>query len=150
MNRMFKNISVVPIEYSNLQIHAIQRLKITNTKQFKFCGLNYEFPFDRIVEYFKLSTSNIHEDCIIYTRLIYDIISMVSNIKKTNSSILIIRLSLPTDEFKIPRLHHDGSFFKPKNGRIIQEKFLLSIKGEGTLICEPEAEDKEKFYDMLR
>jgi hypothetical protein len=148
MQRMFKTFSIVPIEYTIPQIYAIQRLNIVQSKQFIYSGLNFEYPVDRMIEFFKIVTSNTHEDCVIYTKLIYDMVELVANTKATNSCILILRLSLPSDEFKIPRFHYDGGFFSMK-GNTIQEKFLLTIKGPGSLLCEPSPENKKKFDEIF-
>ncbi len=146
---MYKTFSIVPIEYTYPEILAIQRLNIVNTKQFKFSGLNSDFPFSRIVEYFRLSTTNSEEDCTIYTQIILRMIEFVAITKQTDSCILIIRPSLPTNEFEIPRFHHDGSFFRLKNGRVIQEKFLLTIRGEGTLLSEPDELTRQRVFEIL-
>jgi hypothetical protein len=146
--KIFKNISIVPIEYTIPQIYAIQRLNIVQSKQFVYSGLNFEYPVDRMIDFFKNVTSNIHEDCVIYTKLIYDMVELVGNTKSTDSCILIVRVSLPSDNYIIPRFHYDGGFFSMK-GNTIQEKFLLTIKGPGSLLCEPSPDNKKKFDEIF-
>jgi len=147
---MFKTFSLVPIEYTYPEILAIQRLNIIfDHKQFKYSGLNSEYPFDRIFEYFRLTTSNTEEDCVIYAQIILRMVKFVGNFKETDSCILIIRLTTPSDEFEIPRFHHDGVFFHPKNGKIIQEKFVLSIRGAGTILSEPNELTRERVFEIF-
>lgn len=145
---MYRNISIIPIEYTIPQIYAIQRLNIIKQNQFNYSGLNFEYPIDKIVEFFKSSTTNTHEDCVMYTKLIYQMVRLVEDAKSIDSSILIIRLSLPSDDYVIPRFHYDGKFFSMK-GNAKQEKFLLTIKGPGTLLCEPSLENKKKFDEIF-
>jgi hypothetical protein len=147
---MFKTFSIVPIDYTYPEILAIQRLNIViDSKQFKYSGLNSNFPFDRIVEYFKSATSNTEEDCTIYAQIILRMVEFVGITRQTDSCILIIRQSLPTNQFEIPRFHHDGLFFLPKNGRTIQEKFLLTIRGAGTLLSEPDESTRKRVFEIL-
>ncbi len=144
-----KTYSIVPIEYTYPEILAIQRLDIIKSSQFTYSGLNSDYPFERILEYFRLSTTNTEEDRVIYTQIILKLVRLVEEMKSTDSCILIIRLSLPSDEFVIPRFHHDGSYFIPKNGRITQEKFLLTIRGAGTLLSEPDVETRQRFFELF-
>ena len=63
---------------------------------------------------------------------------------------LTIRVSMPSRLFEIPRWHTDGKFYnqflqKPID---IQWKFIASLIGPGTRICEPSLSIKKKLYKM--
>jgi len=146
--QLFTNIQIVPIEYSQYEIYAIQRLNIKETKAFNHFGYNHNLQFDQLVDYFKSLSSNIYEDCIIYSRLIFNLINLVSQIKSNTSCWLVIRSSIPNDDFKIPRFHKDGTYYSTKENEIVQ-KFILTIKGPGTLICEPSEQGQQKFDEVF-
>lgn len=56
-----------------------------------------------------------------------------------------IRVSLPTDAFKIPRWHTDGKYFGNYDK---QSKFILTLKGEGTLLADCDKETRNKLFEI--
>jgi len=148
------NIQIVPIEYSQYEIYAIHRLDIKETKTFEYFGYNnkleLEFDqYDQLVDYFKSLGTNIDQDCITYSRLIFRLINLVRQIKSNTSCWLSIRSSIPNDDdYKIPRFHKDGKYYSTKENEIVQ-KFILTIKGPGTLICEPTEQGQQKFDEVF-
>lgn len=149
---LFQDIQIVPIEYSVPQIHAIQRLKIEKNSIFNHFGYTWDLAIDSLMKWFESIGSNTHEDIVIYSRLITDIVQMAcsqaSGQEGQEACWLTIRSRVPTDEYKVPRYHRDGSYYKVKPNQI-QRKFLLTIKGPGTLVSEPTKQVADKFFDLF-
>lgn len=146
--RIFQDIQIVPIEYTIPQIYAIQRLNITKDDNFNYCGFGYDLDMERMIGWFDSIGTNSREDCGIYCRLISDIVQMACSQASCDSCWLTIRAKLPSDEFKVPRFHRDGMFYRLGSNQV-QRKFLLTIKGPGTLVSEPNKETTDKFFDLL-
>jgi hypothetical protein len=76
-----------------------------------------------------------------------DVISGYNNSEITDAGI-DIRFSLPTDEYNIPRWHYDGCFFYKRD--IIETKFVVTLKGEGTMICESNENTRKEFFRLFK
>jgi hypothetical protein len=139
-------MEIVPIEYTVPQIHAIQRLNITKTSHINYCGYTHSLDMDRIIEWFKSIGSNSEEDCVICSRLISDIVQMVCG--QADSCLLTIRSSVASDFFTVPRFHRDGKYYTIGPNQI-QRKFILTIKGPGTLLSEPNEQITNSFFDVF-
>lgn len=146
--RIFQDVQIVPIEYTIPQIYAIQRLNITHNDIFNYCGFFYNLDMERMIEWFGLIGRTTRDDCVIYSKLITDIVQMTCSQLKYDSCWLTIRSRIPSDEYKVPRFHRDGQFYKLDPNQI-QRKFLLTIKGPGTLISEPDNQTTNKFFDLF-
>jgi hypothetical protein len=146
--QIFQDIQIVRIEYTIPQIYAIQRLNITRDDNFNYCGFDYDLDMERMIEWFDLIGSSSRDDSVIYSRLVVDIVQMACKQAGFDSCWLTIRSRLPTTEYKIPRFHRDGQFYKLGPNQI-QRKFLLTIKGPGTLVSEPDKETIDEFFDVF-
>ena len=58
-----------------------------------------------------------------------------------------LRPSIPNSEFDLPRWHHDGYYYGPRE--IQQYKFALVLKGPSTLFCKLSHDEKNAF-DILK
>ena len=58
-----------------------------------------------------------------------------------------IRISLPNNNFDIPRWHMDGKFFI-NSERETQTKFITTLKGNGTLLVDLNKEKRKEFDNI--
>ena len=58
---------------------------------------------------------------------------------------LTIRVSTPNKFYDIPRWHIDGNYYKSDN---IQSKFILTLKGNSTLIINPNQKIRKDFLNI--
>lgn len=126
---------IFDIVYNKKEKDVIQKFLIEN-----HCGFNFKGNLNELKEENKLQTflENIGSNSEENIRIIYKIINKL--IKKVLLSYSLdyfwisIRISLPHNDFKIPRWHCDGYYFKDHDA--LQAKFLTVLKGPGTLFIE--------------
>lgn len=150
MAQIFNTLQIIPIQYTQSQIYAIQRMKINKLEILNYHGYNYDLDMNALIDFFKSIGENNHEDCVTYARLISDITQMVCTIKNRDSCWLSVRARIPDDEYHIPRFHCDGVFFPLNRDETEMQKFILTIKGPGTLVTEPNKEIIKEFYELFR
>lgn len=67
---------------------------------------------------------------------------------------VVVRASMPSDTFKIPRWHMDGNYYQPFGENF--PKFVIALKGPSTLFYQANSEDRKQvdahnsFDDAVR
>lgn len=61
---------------------------------------------------------------------------------------LTVRISLPNNSYDIPRWHTDGNFYDSIKKNEKQSKFIITLKGPGTLLINPDDDTRDKFSSL--
>jgi hypothetical protein len=127
---------------NNINIHP----KIN--KQFRYFGQVTEINVENIDLFLRSIGTNNENDLINLKKIIIKLTKQICGAYGRESCWLAIRVTTPTDAFDIPRWHVDGNFFT-KVGDEIQSKFVMVLKGPGTLFCNPDKKTREEFFNAV-
>ena len=150
-----ESYSILKINLTESNKKVIKKIKIENGKTFNFNGNiddlidNKNNDISRLFEYFNLICSNTED-------LIKDLIKIIKNLVKTLSlgynkkyCWMTIRSSNPTKSYVIPRWHCDGKYFKSDKYPGLQTKFVIVLKGPGTLLLESNEQAKQIYNNYF-
>jgi hypothetical protein len=141
--------TIFNIDYTQEEKKAIDSINISRCSAYDHFG--YSNKIDKnILSNFLLSISddNTKYNTLIIANFISNLAEMITYAHKKDSCWITIRASIPNSAFKIPRYHQDGSFFNNKNDTI-QTKFIMTLKGPGTLLINASKTELEDFNKIL-
>jgi len=145
MKKYLKNINkykIFKINYSKNELDAINNYDIYKNDHYRFFGKNTEFN----PEQFLSDYSNLPKESQIISDFLKKLTLEVTNAYNLDYVWIDIRFRLPTNEYDIPRWHQDGMFFKKDN--YTHTKFLLVLKGEGTLLVDLKKDKQKEFNEI--
>jgi hypothetical protein len=61
-----------------------------------------------------------------------------------------IRITNKDDYFDVQRWHHDGKHFQNRSDMIAQSKFIMVLKGDGTLLLNSTKKEEEYYLKMIQ
>ena len=133
-----KNYSFIYTDYSNEEKEILENLKIKKNLFLTKFG-----NFQSLEEELKESIDEVE----IISKIINKLINTVIKSFNETSAVVMIRLTKPTDNFKIPRWHFDGLYFK---NRIpyVYPKFVTTLKGPSTLFYKNNQKIKKQMIKI--
>ncbi len=150
-----ESYSILKMNLTESNKKVIKKIKIVDGKTFNFYGNiddlidNKNNDISRLFEYFNLICTNTED-------LIKDLIKIIKNLVKTLSlgynkkyCWMTIRSSKPTKSYVIPRWHCDGKYFKSDKYPGLQTKFVIVLKGPGTLLIESNEQAKQIYNNYF-
>jgi hypothetical protein len=131
----------------NLNLSTQDRILLDNlkVKGESILTLRGLYRYDKYIDESLKHSFNIDEiKRIRIKNIIKNIINEFLTKTKQESGLIHLRISKPNDQFKIPRWHQDGSYFKGQKNYNI--KLLTTLKGKSTLVSRwnKEAIDEEQ------
>jgi hypothetical protein len=148
----------IPIDIPKEVYKFHQTLDVSKTDAYNHYGKIDDFDSPRIMEFLRSIGSN--SDKLL--RSIYlTMLSTLDTYKSyfdsaygsdgvdRNSVWVAIRSFEPTDEYKIPRWHHDGGKFWTKVGNENVYKFATALVGPGTLIAQLSPDEYLMVYNEI-
>jgi hypothetical protein len=139
---------IIDIKLNNKTKKAFENFKVGETKNYDFFGKINDIDINTIKDFFMKHKNNSNQNCEIISNFFVNLGKRVCKGYKKNSCWMSIRLSVPNDQFKIPRWHLDGKFFQTTNN--INSKFVYVPKGDGTLLLNVSNKDKVKYNEIKR
>ena len=135
---MEENYSFIDMNYSNEEKKILENIKIKKNLFLTKFG-----NFQSLEEELKESIDEVE----IVAKIIYKLINTVIKSFNEESAVVMIRLTKPTDNFKIPRWHFDGTYFK---NRIpyVYPKFVTTLKGPSTLFYKNNQKIKKQMIKI--
>lgn len=123
------------IDTNSLQI--IKNFDIQYDITFKY--LSTDYSYDEFEIYLREFIESIGNNSKESQNTLHDIITKIYNSVcigyNTEAYWLLIRVTIPTNCFDIPRWHYDG-MFDSKNCGKIETKFVMTLKGNNTLLLK--------------
>ena len=110
---------------------------------------NTNQDIDELVEFIKSISINSYENAIKISCIIKNILSLLERGYNKNYCWLTIRIVKNSNAFKIPRWHCDGNYFNKIKYPYPQTKFVMVLKGPGTLLIKPNYKVKEIYNNYL-
>ena len=137
----------------NLNLSAEDRLLLDNLKVKGQSNLTLRglYGYDKYIDKSLKHSFNIEESKRIRIKnIIKNIINEFLSKTKQESALIHLRISKPNDEYKIPRWHQDGSYFKGQKKYNI--KLLTSLKGNSTLVSrwnKKAIDEQDKIFKLI-
>lgn len=104
-----------------------------------------------ITNFLSIVGTNSLDDIITIKNFITRLIKAVLEGFEKDSFWLDIRVTIPNDNWKVPRWHTDGKFYDIQNIDKPNYKFVMAPKGPGTLFSECTNKNiRNKFFEMLK
>jgi hypothetical protein len=145
LNNPNKSFKIIKLNISNKIKEILLNLNINQDNTFNYFGnkkLDINSSYS-LINLFK--TNNDIKSINLLCKFIKKLLLEVCNEYNKNYCWLTIRVSTPNNIYDIPRWHYDGNYYKSNN---IQTKFILTLKGNSTLIINPNQKIKKKFFDI--
>jgi hypothetical protein len=147
-----KSFIKFPLHFSKEEKEVISKINIDNDSTFDHYGLFEKINISDIEIFLEKIGKNNKNNCKKLTKIIIKICNDIKqNCKDDQNALwLTIRVKMPTRNFEIPRWHSDGRFYNifTQKEIDIQWKFLTTLIGPGTRLCEPSFSIKKKLYKM--
>src|SRR3989344_2076223 len=143
------NFISVDLNLSDIEREVLSRVKIEKElEQFNYYGPLADDLEIKLEDKFKEMGRNSENDISIISRKVAELArEMVSGFDE-EAAWVMVRVSLPNDEFQTPRWHPDGSYYYDNEGRRAPAyKLVATLKGHQTLFAEKI--DAEKFGKTL-
>jgi hypothetical protein len=136
------------VDISDKLKNAVDKFDIQEPNTFDHYGYSDKIDLEKLDKFLLDLGQNDKESLIIIQKFIVKLLKKVCDGYDKDSAWLKIGVSLPHHSFDIPRWHTDGRFFEKVEGEF-QSKFVMVIKGPGTLFCDPNKEIRKKFFDAF-
>lgn len=144
-----KSFMKFEIDLSDKLKKSLKDINIENENTFNYYGYVDKLDSEKVNNFFVNIGQNDEERLIIIEKFIAKLTKKVCNEYNRDSVWLAIRVTLPDNEFDIPRWHIDGKFFENVNNEI-QSKFIMTVKGPGTLFCDANKEVRKEFFENFK
>jgi hypothetical protein len=140
------NYHIVKIKIKEKELESINNYNVIKNNTYNnyndFNGL-----YNELINFLKLSGDCLDIDIKIMSKYICKIVKNVLLKAKKDGFWFTIRTFLPTEEHKIPRWHQDGKYYN-SNDDNNKYKFVATIKGNGTIYCQPNEDKLIEFYKI--
>jgi len=143
-------------EFKRFEIHLSDKLKqslsdinIEYKNTFDHYGYANKLDLERLNNFFINIGQNDKQNLVIIENFIAKLTKKVCDEYNRDSVWLTIRVTLPNNEFNIPRWHIDGNFFERVNNEH-QSKFIMTLKGPGTLLCNANETTRKIFFENFQ
>ncbi len=137
-----QNYLTFDIKYTKKESDYLDNLNITKKTCFDHTGNIDNFDNDKLNIF--LNDIGDNQNIDILNKIIHKILKKITSAYQTKYCWMIIRVTLPTDDYDEPRWHKDGNFFQ--NPIKDTSKFLTVLKGPGTLFIKKSKKVNEVFY----
>lgn len=104
---------------------------------------------DNLVKFIELIGTNSYETATKMSCIIKNISSLLEQGYNKKYCWLTIRVQKKTTAYKIPRWHCDGNYFNKNSYPYPQTKFIMVLKGPGTLLIKPDDKVKEVYNNFI-
>lgn len=105
-----------------------------------------EYSLEEINTFISSLGENDFHSCSSMVQLILKLAHQALTIFQQECAYIILRASIPNEEFKLPRWHQDAYYYHPFAGQPF--KAAIPLKGAGTLFYRPNYEELEKFKQI--
>ena len=146
INNPNKSFKIIKLNISNKIKEILLNLNINQYNDFNYYGkkkldINSN-EYNSLINLF--NTDNNIKSINSLCKFIKKLLLQVCNEYNKKYCWLTIRIMTPNNLYNIPRWHFDGNYYKSNN---IQTKFILTLKGNSTLIINPNQKIKKKFFN---
>lgn len=143
------NFISVDLNLSDVEKETLSNIKVEKElDQFNYYGqLEVDLETD-LEQYFKGMGNNSEHDISIISKKVTELAREIKKGFEKETCWVMVRVSLPNDEFQTPRWHPDGAYYHDSEGRWAPAyKLVATLKGPQTLFSEKI--DTEKFEKTL-
>lgn len=142
-----KQIALIDIDISPHEIKIFNNFNITVNKTYKNFG-NLNNLEENITKFLtEIGTNSLNDIGVLKDFIIRLLYSVLEGFEK-NSFWLDIRVTLPNDQWIVPRWHNDGKFYTTQTVDQPNYKFIMTIKGPGTLFATCDEPTKKEFREL--
>ena len=144
-----KTYELFKLNYSDEEIYCMNNFNIITPSNFEYFG---NVKLKNLRTFLNTIGANSSKDVTILHNVIQNMVYNVAKGYGKKAVWVSIRVSLPNNGFDIPRWHNDGKFFDViKIGcNEKQSKFITTLKGPGTLLCNPCAKIRDELLDNAK
>ena len=146
--------SEMPFTHFNLNLSdmdkaVLESFKIAHQAEFDFSGKYSELSgfFTQIKVFVESLGDNDEASNMAMTSLILRIATEALEMFQKESAVVILRASVPHDEFKTPRWHTDGRYYDYSDSSL-QMKAVTALVGPGTLFYHVTPEERREFREI--
>nr|QBK89463.1 MAG: hypothetical protein LCMiAC02_05580 [Mimivirus LCMiAC02] len=151
-----KNLSfvVANIDLNTDEQNIGKKIKVNSNKKYEYYGIIEKGNQTKYISKFIQSLNNnknISDD--VANLYMEKIINLFLNAMNKDSAWIAIRASLPTDDFKVPRWHQDGYYYKAREfstKKIKLPKLVFVVKGDTTPFKSVSKKVREDFIELYR
>lgn len=140
-----KNYLKFNIKYTKEELEYLDNLNINKSITFDYYGNIDKINYIKLNDFIKNIGDN--ENIEILCKIVQRIFTKVTKAFQTNFCWLTVRVTMPNQEYDIPRWHKDGNYFKDRKTNTF--KFLTVLKGPGTLFIKKSKYMNEQYYKYL-
>jgi len=138
VNRMHKPFELLKLNLTHKDIEMNKKIKIENDNNYKYYGKTSDINYQEIHEFISHLDDNNNDIIDSIFRSLRNIVVQFmeyynKHYRKVDSLWINIRSTFPNNDFKIPRWHADGPYFKTDEGEKTY-KFVACLKGPSTLL----------------
>lgn len=141
-----KPYKIFNIEIAEKYQEAFRNINVEHYKYYDHYGT---YELDKLDDFLESIGDNDKNILLLVEKFILKLTKKIYNAYERDSAWVTIRVTLPNNDFNIPRWHCDGMFYeKATDDTKYQSKFIFALKGPGTLLCDADKETKKKVLSM--
>jgi hypothetical protein len=148
INNPNKSFKIINLNINDKIKDILSNININQNNVFNYFGKKrldlQSNEYKSLIQLFNTDDNNI-ESIILLCKFIRKLLLEVCKEYNKNYCWITIRISTPSNYFDIHRWHYDGNYYKSDN---IQTKFIITLKGDSTLIINPNNKIKKDFFNI--